>query len=107
MSDSYPAAPADLAGLVSYQPGAIVSRSLIKRKNGSVTIFAFDRGQELSEHTVPFDALVCVLDGEAEIRVGASMHRVSAGEAIAMPANEPHALAAIDRFKMLLSMVRA
>lgn len=100
-------APVPLADLVSYQEDAIVSRSLIKRKNGSVTIFAFDEGQELSEHTVPYDALVYVLDGEAEIRIAGASHRVSVGEAIVMPANEPHALAAIARFKMLLSMVRA
>jgi quercetin dioxygenase-like cupin family protein len=107
VSDDSHGAPATLAGLVSYQEDAIVSRSLIKRKNGSVTIFGFDRGQELSEHTVPFDALVYVIDGEVEVRVSGATHRVSAGEAILMPANEPHALTATDRFKMLLSMVRA
>ena len=95
-----------LADLVSYQDDAIVSKTLIKGETGSVTVFAFDRGQELSEHTVPFDALVCVLDGEAEIRVSQTAHRVRAGEAIVMPANQPHAVKALQSFKMTLSMVK-
>jgi quercetin dioxygenase-like cupin family protein len=95
-----------LADLVSYQDDAIVSRALVKGETGSVTVFAFDRGQELSEHTVPFDALVYVLDGEAEIRISQTLHRVRAGEAIVMPSNQPHSVKAVQRFKMMLSMVK-
>jgi len=95
-----------LSELVSYQDDAIVSRTLIKGQTGSVSVFAFDRGQELSEHTVPFDALVYVFDGEAEIRISEAAHRVGAGETIVMPANRPHAVRAVQRFKMMLSMVR-
>jgi len=95
-----------LADLVSYQDDAIVSKTLIKGETGSVTVFAFDRGQELSEHTVAFDALVCVLDGETEIRISQAVHRVGAGEVIVMPANQPHAVKALQRFKMMLSMIK-
>ena len=98
---------AELADLVSYQEDAIVSKTLVKGETGSVTVFAFERGQELSEHTVPFDALVYVFDGEAEIRISQATHRVRAGEAIVMPANQPHAVKAVQRFKMMLSMVKA
>lgn len=91
---------------MSYQDGSIVSRALIKGPNGSVTVFAFDKGQELSEHTVPFDALVHILDGEVEIRISGTVHHLTAGNAILMPANKPHAVKAIGRFKMLLSMVK-
>jgi len=97
---------AKLADLVSYQDDAIVSKTLIKGETGSVSVFAFDRGQELSEHTVPFDALVYVCDGEAEIRISEAAHRVRKGEAIVMPANQPHAVKAVQRFKMVLSMVK-
>ncbi len=92
--------------LVAYQPGAIVSREILKRKSGSVTAFAFDKDQGLSEHTAPFDALVQVLDGAAEISIGGEPRTVSQGELILMPANVPHALRAIERFKMLLVMIR-
>lgn len=95
------------AELVDYQPGAIVSREILKKKTGSVTLFAFDAGQGLSEHTASFDALVQVLDGEAEITVAGKRHRVRAGELILMPANKPHALKANERFKMMLTMMRA
>jgi quercetin dioxygenase-like cupin family protein len=95
-----------LADLVRYQDDAIVSKTLVKGETGSVTIFAFDRGQELSEHTVPFDALVYLVDGEAEIRISEAVHRVRKGEAIVMPANRPHAVKAVQRFKMVLSMVK-
>lgn len=97
----------ELADLVGYQDDAIVSKTLIKGETGSVTVFAFDRGQELSEHTVPFDALVYVFDGEAEIRISGATHRVQAGEVIVMPSNQPHAVKALRRFKMMLSMVKA
>jgi quercetin dioxygenase-like cupin family protein len=93
--------------LADYQQGAIVSRTIIDRKTGTVTFFAFDQGQGLSEHTAPFDALVHLLDGEAEITISGKMHRLGAGEMIIMPANEPHALKAMKRFKMILTMIRS
>jgi len=99
--------PATVAGLVDYQADAIVSRVLVKQPTGSVTVFAFAEGQSLSEHTVPHDALVHVLDGAAEITIGGTLHHVPAGEAILMPANTPHAVNAAKRFKMLLTMLRA
>jgi quercetin dioxygenase-like cupin family protein len=99
--------PLNVAALVEYQSGAIVSREILKRKTGTVTLFAFDAGQGLSEHTAPFDALVQVLDGEAEITIAGKRSRVSAGELILMPANKPHALKAGQRFKMMLIMIRS
>jgi quercetin dioxygenase-like cupin family protein len=99
--------PRALTDLVQYQPEAIVSRVLAKRAAGSVTLFAFDAGQELSEHTAPFDAVVSVFDGEAQITIAGTPHRVGAGEAILMPANTPHALRAVGRFRMMLTMIRA
>ncbi len=93
--------------LAEYQEGSIVSRTIIDRKTGTVTFFAFDQGQGLSEHTAPFDALVHLLDGEAEITISGKMHRLSGGEMIIMPANEPHALKASKRFKMVLTMIRS
>jgi len=98
---------ATLADLVDYQSGSVVSREIIKKKTGTVTLFAFDEGQGLSEHTAPFDALVCILDGEAEITISGKPHRLSAGQMIIMPANEPHALRAVKRYKMLLVMIRS
>jgi quercetin dioxygenase-like cupin family protein len=95
-----------LAGLLDYQEGAVVSRTIIDKRTGTVTLFAFDEGEGLSEHTAPFDALVYVLDGEAAITVSGKESRVTAGEMLIMPANEPHALRAVKRFKMLLVMVR-
>lgn len=102
-----PGRPTGLAGAVAYGEGAVVSRTLVQNTAGTVTLFAFDKGQELSEHTAPFDALVQVLDGEARISVGGKPHAVAVGEAILMPANVPHALRATRRFKMLLTMLRA
>jgi quercetin dioxygenase-like cupin family protein len=96
-----------VADLVAYQEGAIVSRIVIKREAGNVTLFAFDAGQELSEHTAPYDALVQVVDGEAVITVAGRPYRLQAGEMILMPAHQPHALKAAARFKMLLTMIRA
>ena len=101
------AAVATLAHLVDYQGDAVVSRTLIKQPKGTVTLFAFDEGQELSEHTVPHDALVQVVDGEVEITIAGKPHRLCAGEAIIMPADQPHAVRATRRFKMLLTMIRA
>jgi quercetin dioxygenase-like cupin family protein len=96
-----------LAELVSYQEGSVVSRTIIKKATGTVTVFAFDAGQGLSEHTTPYDALVQLLDGEAEITVSGSKLRVRAGEMVILPANEPHALQAVARFKMMLTMIRS
>src|SRR3989338_859093 len=93
--------------LVSYQEGSVVSRTVIDKKTGTCTLFAFAAGQGLSEHTAPFDALVQVLDGEAEIRISGKPHRLRAGEMIIMPANDPHALRAIKKFKMLLVMIKS
>src|SRR3989339_196732 len=90
--------------LVDYDKGAVVSRTIIEKKTGTVTIFSFDKGQGLSEHTAPFDALVEILDGEAEISVAGKPHKVKAGEFIIMPAGKPHALKAVKKFKMALIM---
>jgi quercetin dioxygenase-like cupin family protein len=98
---------AETAGLVQYQQGAVVSRTIIDKPVGTVTLFAFDEGQGLSEHTAPYDALVMVLDGEAEVSIAGQPHRVSHGEMIIMPAGKPHALRAASRFKMMLTMIRA
>lgn len=96
-----------IAEMVNYQESSVVSRQITKAEAGNVTLFAFDEGQGLSEHTAPFDALVHVLEGEAEVTISGTPYRLSAGDAIIMPANEPHALKAIQKFKMLLTMVRA
>lgn len=93
--------------LASYQDGAVVSRVVLKRDTGSVTLFAFDAGQELSEHTTPYDALVQILDGEALLTIGGQPYRLGAGDMIVMPARQPHAVKAIARFKMLLTMIRS
>lgn len=93
--------------MASYQDGAVVSRQITKAEAGNVTLFAFDQDQGLSEHTAPFDALVYVLEGEAEATISGQSFILSAGDAIIMPANEPHALKAQQRFKMLLTMIRA
>ncbi len=97
----------NLSSLIDYQTGAIVSRQITKAEAGNVTLFAFDEGQELSEHTAPFDALVHVLDGEAEIKISGKPFLLKVGEAIIMPAAKPHAVRAVKRFKMLLTMIRA
>jgi len=96
-----------LAEMVSYQSGSVVSRQITKAEAGNVTLFAFDEGQELSEHTAPFDALVHVVEGEAEIVISGKSFQLKSGEAIVMPANEPHAVMASSQFKMLLTMIRA
>ncbi len=96
-----------LAERVDYQKDSIVSGEIIKKKTGTVTLFAFDEGQGLSEHTAPFDALVYVVDGEAEVTISGKPFRLTAGEMIIMPANEPHAVSAVKKFKMLLTMIRS
>ncbi len=96
-----------LADLLQYQDSSIVSRVLLKNKGGTVTLFAFDEGEGLSEHTAPFDALVFVIDGEADIEIAGESYRVRQGETITLPANRPHAVRAASKFKMLLIMIRA
>ena len=105
--DGVPIGTDRLSGLVDYQDDAVVSKTLLKKDTGSVTLFAFDRGQELSEHTVPHDALVYLVDGEAEIAVSGQPHRLRGGDVLLMPGNEPHAVRATRRFKMLLTMIRS
>jgi quercetin dioxygenase-like cupin family protein len=101
------ASPFNLAEMVAWQEGAVVSRTLIDKKAGTVTLFSFDAGQGLSKHTAPFDAMVMILDGTAEISISGNRHTVRAGEMIIMPANKPHALKAAQRFKMALIMIKA
>ncbi len=96
-----------LVYLIEYQKGSVVSKTLIDKKAGTITLFAFAEGQGLSEHVAPFDALVSILDGEAEISIAGNPFRVKAGEIIIMPANKPHALKAITQYKMMLVMIRA
>ena len=95
-----------LTDMINYQDGSVVSREIIKKTAGTVTLFAFDKGQGLSEHTAPFDALVNVLDGQAEVTISGKPFVVMQGEMITMPANKPHALQAVKRFKMLLVMIK-
>lgn len=96
-----------MADLVNYQDGAVVSRTVIDKKAGTVTLFAFDAGQGLSEHAAPYDALVQVLDGEVTISIAGKPFELHAGEMIIMPANQPHAVRAVKRFKMILTMIRS
>jgi len=96
----------DIIGMVNYAEGSIVSRTLIENKGGTITLFAFDAGQSLSEHTAPFDAFVQVLDGEGEFTIGGKTSNVTAGQGLLMPANIPHSLKALKRFKMLLTMLK-
>jgi quercetin dioxygenase-like cupin family protein len=96
-----------LADLARTQSGAIVSREILRKKAGTVTVFAFDKGEELSEHTAPFDALVFALEGQADVSISGTPHRVKTGEMIIMPAGKPHALRAVDSFKMALIMIRS
>jgi quercetin dioxygenase-like cupin family protein len=98
---------AALDGLIAYQPNSVVSRTLIDKPVGTVTLFAFDKGQGLSEHTAPYDALVQVIDGEVEITVSGRPSRVKQGEILIMPADKPHALKAVSPFKMLLIMIKS
>ena len=95
-----------LADMATYQEGSVVSRQITKADAGNVTLFAFDKDQELSEHTAPSDALAHILDGNAEIKISGKAFNLEAGDAIIMPANEPHALKALRPFKMLLTMIR-
>jgi quercetin dioxygenase-like cupin family protein len=96
----------NLRELLHYQEGSIVSRVVLKNPAGTVTVFAFDQGESLSEHTAPFDALVLILDGEAEIKIAGHEYRLREGESLIMPANRPHAVRAATKFKMLLVMIK-
>ena len=98
--------PYKLTDLVNYQDGSVVSRTILNRKSGTVTLFAFDAGQSLSEHTAPFDAMAQILDGEADITIAGSPFHLRAGETIIMPASQPHAVQAVQKFKMLLTMLK-
>jgi len=115
MQQETPSKPKGLPGaqvakageLVNYQDGAVVSREIVRKPTGNVTLFAFDEGQGLSEHTAPFDALVQIVEGEAEIMIAGNPHQLRGGEMILMPAGQPHALKALTRFKMILTMIRS
>jgi len=105
--NEYLYSPNDLDKIIDYQTGSVVSKTIIKRSTGTVTLFAFDKGEGLSEHTTPFDALVYLVDGEAEITIAGKVNLVKKGEMIIMPANKPHALKAKESFKMMLVMVKS
>ncbi|MCL2116223.1 MAG: cupin domain-containing protein [Methanobrevibacter sp.] len=107
MMDNLKGKAINISGLAEYQEGSVVSREIIRKEVGTVTIFAFDKGQGLSEHSAPFDAMVQIVDGEAEITISGNLNIVKEGELIIMPANEPHALAAVKPFKMILTMIRS
>lgn|SRR5690606_8523094 len=96
----------NLENAIEYTSGGVISKQVIKSKGGNLTLFSFDKEQGLSEHKTPFDAIVLILDGEAEITIGGKLHLLQKGESIIMPANVPHALKAVERFKMLLTMIR-
>ncbi len=95
-----------MVDLAQYQPGSVVSRTIVDKKTGTVTFFAFDEGQGLSEHTAPFDALVSLLEGEAEVVIAGKLVLLAEGDMVLMPANQPHSLKAVKKFKMLLTMIR-
>lgn len=107
MSETTKAEILKLADLAAYQKNAVVSNQVLRAESGNVTLFAFDAGQELSEHSTPFDALLQMLDGAAEIVISGKSFHMQAGEAILLPADEPHAVKASTQFKMLLTMIRA
>ena len=105
--NEFVAAASNLQSLIDYQEGSVVSRTIIDKKAGTITLFAFDENQGLSEHTAPYDALVYVLDGEVEVTIAGKPVNLKAGEMTIMPANKPHALSAKTRFKMLLVMIKS
>jgi len=105
MAQEFEARSVNMAGLVGYQAGSVVSHEVVKKPTGTVTVFAFDAGQGLSEHTAPFDALVYLLDGEAEITIAGRPIAAKTGDMVIMPAGKPHALRAVKSFKMLLVMI--
>lgn len=106
MTKSPMSQPAALADLVDYRAGSVVSQALVKVRTGTVTVFAFDAGEGLSEHAAPFDALLFVVEGRASVRVGSADHAMGGGEIVLLPAGIPHAVQAVERFKMLLIMIR-
>jgi quercetin dioxygenase-like cupin family protein len=106
-ADTLKAQALNLKELIEFQEGSVVSREIISKKTGTVTLFAFDKDQGLSEHTAPFDALVFCLDGEVEVTISGNPIRLREGEMVIMPADQPHALKALKKFKMLLVMIRA
>jgi quercetin dioxygenase-like cupin family protein len=97
----------NLTDMIGYQTGSVVSREIIKKPNGNITLFAFDEGEELSEHTAPFDAIAHILEGEAEIKLSGKSNNLKEGEMIIMPANEPHSVKALRKFKMTLTMIKS
>ncbi|MFY9637764.1 MAG: cupin domain-containing protein [Methanobacterium sp.] len=107
MSEELKSKPVNIENLIEYQEDSVVSREIIRKETGTVTIFAFDKGEGLSEHTAPFDAMVQIVDGTAEIIISGNINVVKTGEMIIMPGNVPHALNAVDRFKMILTMIRS
>ena len=108
MNEDIKAKALDIQSLIEYQQNSVVSREIIKKELGTVTVFAFDQGQGLSEHSAPFDAMVQIIDGEAEITISGVKHTVKKGEMIIMPANEPHALQAENSpYKMILTMIKS
>ncbi len=107
MSEELKARTLKVEDLIEYQKGAVVSREIIRKGTGTVTIFAFDKGEGLSEHTAPFDAMVQVIDGKAEITISGNKNVLEKGDMIIMPANDPHALHAMERFKMILTMIHS
>jgi len=107
MSDELKGKSFKIENLIDYQESAVVSREIIRKETGTVTIFAFDKGEGLSEHTAPFDAMVQIVDGTAEIIISGNRNIVKSGEMIIMPANDPHALNAVEKFKMILTMIRS
>jgi quercetin dioxygenase-like cupin family protein len=107
MSEELKSKPFNIENLIDYQENSVVSREIIRKETGTVTIFAFDKGEGLSEHTAPFDAMVQVVDGTAEIIISGNKNVVKSGEMIIMPGNVPHALNAVERFKMVLTMIRS
>jgi quercetin dioxygenase-like cupin family protein len=107
MSEELKAKTLKVKNLIEYQEGAVVSKEIIRKGTGTVTIFAFDKGEGLSEHTAPFDAMIQVIDGKAEITISSSKNILEKGDMIIMPANESHALHAIEKFKMILTMIRS
>lgn len=107
VTDTLSGQPGNLENLITYQQDSVVSKTIIGKKTGTVTLFAFDKGQGLSEHTAPFEAIVYLVDGEAEITIAGKSHVVRKGEMIILPANIPHALQAATPFKMLLTMIKS
>lgn len=97
----------NISDLISYQESSIVSREIVKKPTGNITVFAFDKGQGLSEHSAPFDALVHIIDGSAEVKILGEIYTINQGQMIILPANKPHELKAVEKFKMILTMIKS